>query len=127
VHITSTVTDATVSTTANADYDDTFRIAVGVRYRFYPQWSATAGFAYDSSPAGAADRTVALPLDRQFRYSAGLIYEPSIRFTVGLAYTFIDGGSASVDQSRGPLAGTVQGDSSANYYNAVALYVVARF
>jgi long-chain fatty acid transport protein len=127
VSVTSDATSATVSTTTNADYDDTFHIAVGVHYRFHPQWRATAGFAYDSSPAGEADRTVALPLDRQFRYSAGLIYEPNNRFTIGLAYTLSDAGSASVNQTRGPLAGTVQGDFSANYYNIVALYAVARF
>jgi long-chain fatty acid transport protein len=127
VSVTSTATSATVSTTTNADYDDTFHIAVGVHYRFHPQWRATAGFAYDSSPAGEADRTVALPLDRQFRYSAGLIYEPNNRFTIGLAYTFIDGGSAGVNQTRGPLAGTVQGDFSANYYHVVALYAGVRF
>ena len=127
VRVTSTVTDATVNTTANANYDDTFHIAVGAHYRFHPLWRATAGFAYDSSPAGAADRTVAMPLGGQLRYSAGVIYEPNARFTFGLAYTLIDGGSASIDQSRGPLAGTVQGDFSANYYHVVALYGAARF
>ena len=125
--VTSTATDATVSANTNAKYDDTFHVAVGAHYRFHPQWRVTAGFAYDSSPAGAAQRTVALPLDRQFRYSAGLIYDLNERITMGLAYTFIDAGSASVDQTRGPLAGTVQGDFSSNYINVVALNVAMRF
>jgi long-chain fatty acid transport protein len=120
-------TGATVSTTTNAQYDDTFHVAVGVHYRFHPQWRATAGFAYDSSPAGDADRTVALPLDRAFRYSGGLIYDLNDRITMGLAYTFIDAGSASVNQTRGPLAGTVQGDYSSNYIHAIALNVAMRF
>ncbi len=120
-------TGATVSTTTNAQYDDTFHVAVGAHYRFHPQWRVTAGFAYDSSPAGDADRTVALPLDRALRYSAGLIYELSDRITMGLAYTFIDAGSASVNQTRGPLSGTVQGDYSSNYIHAIALNVAMRF
>jgi long-chain fatty acid transport protein len=119
-------TDATVSTTTNAQYDDTFHVAVGAHYRFHPKWRVTAGFAYDSSPVGDADRTVALPLDRQFRYSAGLIYDLNERITMGLAYTFIDAGSASVNQTRG-LVGTVQGDYSSNYINVIALSFAMRF
>jgi len=125
--ITSTATDATVSTTTNAQYDDTFHIAVGAHYRFHPQWRVTAGFAYDSSPVGDADRTVVLPMDRQFRYSAGLIYALNERITTGLAYTFLDAGSASVNQTLGPLAGTIQGDYSSNYIHVVALNVAMRF
>ena len=116
-----------LSTTANAQYDDTFHVAVGAHYRFHPKWRATAGFAYDSSPVGDADRTVSLPLDRNFRYSAGLIYDVTQRITTGLAYTFIDAGSASVNQTRGPLSGTIQGDYSSNYIHVVALNFAMRF
>jgi long-chain fatty acid transport protein len=127
VAVTSTATGATTSANVNANYDDTFHVALGAHYRFHPQWRVTAGFAYDSSPAGDADRTVALPLDRQFRYSAGLIYDLNNRITMGLAYTFIDAGSASVNQTRGPLAGTIQGDYSSNYIHAIALNFAMRF
>jgi long-chain fatty acid transport protein len=111
----------------NAKYDDTYRIAVGAHYRVHPHWRVTAGVAYDSSPAGSVQRTVALPLDRQFRYSAGLIYEVNTRLTVGLAYTFIDAGEASVNQTRGPLAGTIQGEYSSNYIHVVGLNAAMRF
>ena len=127
VAVTSTATDATTSANVNADYDDTIHVAIGTHYRFHPKWRVTGGFAYDSSPAGDGDRTVALPLDRQFRYSAGLIYEVTERITLGLAYTFIDAGSADVNQTRGPLAGTVQGDYSPNYIHVVGLSAAMRF
>jgi long-chain fatty acid transport protein len=127
ISVTSSATDATVEANANAHYNDTVHVAIGAHYRFHPQWRVTAGFAYDSSPVGDADRTVALPLDRQFRYSAGLIYDLNERITMGLAYTFIDAGSASVNQTRGPLSGTVQGDFSSNYIHVVALNVAMRF
>ena len=126
ISVTGNNTGSTISTTANAEYDDTFHIAVGAHYRFHPQWRVTAGFAYDTSPVGDANRTVALPMDRQLRYSAGLIYELNERVTAGLAYTFIDAGSASVNQTRG-LAGTVQGDYSSNYINVIALNLAMRF
>jgi long-chain fatty acid transport protein len=118
---------ATVNTTKNANFDDTFHVAVGVHYRFHPQWRATAGFAYDSSPVSDSNRTVAMPLDRAFRYSAGLIYELNDRMTLGLAYTFIDAGSASINETRGPLSGTIQGSYSSNYINVIALSLSARF
>jgi long-chain fatty acid transport protein len=118
---------ATVSTVANARYDDTYHLSIGTHYRFHPQWRATAGFAYDSSPAGLADRTVALPLDRGIRYSGGLIWDYSQRVTLGLAYTLLDGGKAPLTQSRGPLAGTVSGEYSSNYYHVIAAYFAMRF
>ena len=126
ISITGNNAGSTISTTANAEYDDTFHVAIGAHYRFHPQWRVTAGFAYDTSPVGDANRTVALPMDRQLRYSAGLIYELNERVTAGLAYTFIDAGSASVNQTRG-LAGTVQGDYSSNYINVIALNLAMRF
>ncbi len=121
------VTGNTVSASANAHYDDTFHIAVGTHYRFHPRWRVTAGFAYDSSPAGNVDRTVAMPLDRTLRYSGGLIYEWSDRVTLGLAYTFMDAGTASLTQRRGPLAGEVSGEYRPNYYHVIALSVAVRF
>jgi long-chain fatty acid transport protein len=120
-------TGASVSTTANAEYGDTLHVAVGTHYRFHPQWRVTAGFAYDSSPAGDADRAVALPLDRTLRYSAGLIWDVSDRLTAGLAYTVIAAGKAAINQTRGPLAGTIAGDYSPNYYHIIALHVAMRF
>ncbi len=110
----------------NARYDDTYHISVGTHYRFHPGWRVTAGFAYDSSPAGDDDRTVAMPLDRVLRYSGGLIYEWSDRVTLGLAYTFLDNGTASLSQ-RGVLAGTVSGEFHPNYYHVIALSVAMRF
>jgi long-chain fatty acid transport protein len=127
IGITSDATGATVTTTANSEFDDTFHVAVGAHYRFHPKWRATAGFAYDSSPVGDGNRTVSLPLDRAFRYSAGLIYDVTQRITMGLAYTFIDAGSASVNQTRGPLSGTIQGDYSSNYIHVIGLSAAMRF
>jgi long-chain fatty acid transport protein len=123
----SNTAGATVSATRDAQFTDTFHVAVGAHYRFHPQWRVTAGFAYDSSPVSDANRTVAMPLDRTLRYSAGLIYEVNPRITLGLAYTFIDLGSAPVNETRGPLSGTVQGDFSPNNVNVIALHVAARF
>jgi long-chain fatty acid transport protein len=108
---------AATSTTLVEDmnFDDTVHVAIGAHFRFHPKWRATAGFAYDSSPVEDTNRSINMPLDRQFRYSAGLIHEWSDRVTLGLAYTFMHAGSAPVTQTRGPLSGTISGDFSSNY------------
>lgn len=57
----------------------------------------------------------------------GLMHELSDKVTMGLAYTFLDAGSAPLTQTRGPLSGTVSGEYSSNYINIIALYVSAEF
>jgi long-subunit fatty acid transport protein len=98
-----------------------------IAYRFHAQQRVTAGFASDSSPVSDANRTVAPPLDRTFRYPAGRIYDSSDRMTVGLAYRFMDVGSAAVNETCGPLSGRIQGDLPSNDCHVVALSVASRF
>ncbi|HKA54794.1 MAG TPA: hypothetical protein VKJ47_14135, partial [Candidatus Binatia bacterium] len=69
-----------------------------------------------------------LPLDRNLRFGTGLQYEMGETTTVGLAYEFLDGGSADIaNLRRGPLAGTLQGHYSTYYINFVSLNMVRRF
>ena len=46
----------------------------------------SAGFAYDSSPVKNSNRSIVLPLDRQYRYALGLQYELRKNITLGAAY-----------------------------------------
>jgi len=118
--------DSVVEGTANANYDDTYHLAIGAQYRVAEPWLLSAGFAYDSSPVNAANRSVAMPLDRQLRYAAGVQYDWSERLTLGLAYEFIDAGDANIDQSR-TLAGTLVGDYSPNHIQVVNLNLIWKF
>ena len=68
-----------------------------------------AGFAYDSSPVTNSDRSIVLPLDRQYRYALGLQYELRKNITLGAAYEYMDAGSAPVNQTGGPLKGDLKG------------------
>ena len=79
-----------------------------------------AGFAYDSEAVADEDRTIAFAIDRQIRYATGLDYDVSNRVTLGAAYTYFDGGDASLTQSRGPLAGTVSGDFATNEIHIIS-------
>jgi long-chain fatty acid transport protein len=112
--------------TINAHYKDTFQVAVGGSYRVATPWLLMAGFAYDSSPASTSSRSVALPLDQQLRYALGVQYSWTKDLTLGLAYEFIDAGSADINQSR-PLAGTLVGDYSPNHIQVVNVNLIWRF
>ncbi len=97
-----------VSTTANANFQDTWHAALGARYRLDPVWSLSAGVAYDSSPVTNSDRSIALALDRQYRYAVGALYDWRKDLTLGVAFEYMDAGSAPVDQQGGPLRGDLK-------------------
>jgi long-chain fatty acid transport protein len=112
---------------ANLHFSNTEQIAIGQQTRFAERWLWSAGFAYDSAPVSRTNRSVVLPVDRQLRYGTGIQYEVNNDVTAGAACTFLDAGNAPLSNSRGPLAGTVQGHYSTNYLTFVALNVAWKF
>jgi long-chain fatty acid transport protein len=118
---TATGTDISRSTTADANFQDTWHTAVGARYRLDPRWTVSAGIAYDSSPVRNSDRSIVLPLDRQYRYALGVQYELRKDLTLGAAYEYMDAGSAPVDQTGGFLKGDLKGDLKDDVFHILAL------
>ena len=116
-----------LSTTANANFQDTWHVALGARYRVAPQWSVSAGVAYDSSPVTNSDRTIALALDRQYRYAVGALYDWRKDLTLGLAFEYMDAGSAAVDQQGGPLRGDLKSDFESDNIYFLALSMNWKF
>ena len=112
---------------ANLHFSNTWQIAIGQQYRIAEKWLWSAGFAYDSSPVSKANRNAVLPVDRQLRYGTGLQYEVNRNVTAGAAWEFMDAGPAPFSNTRGPLAGTLQGHYSTNYLNFLALNVSWKF
>jgi long-chain fatty acid transport protein len=117
----------TTTVDANLHFADTFQIAIGGQYRIAEKWLWSAGFAYDSSPVSEANRVAALPIDRQLRYATGIQYDINRNITAGAAWEILDAGSAPFNVHRGPLAGTLQGDYTANYLNFVAATLAWKF
>jgi len=107
--------------TQDRNFSDTWQVALGGMYRLNPEWLVSAGVAYDTSPVKNKDRTPDMPVDRQIRLSAGAQYFFTETNKIGLAYTYIDAGSADIRQSGG-LRGTVDGNYSSNSLHALALY-----
>lgn len=112
---------------ANLHFSNTWQIAIGQQFRFAEKWLWSAGFAYDSAPVSQANRNAALPIDRQLRYGTGIQYEINRDITAGAAWEFMDAGPAPYSNTRGPLAGTLQGHYSTNYLNFAALNVIWKF
>jgi long-chain fatty acid transport protein len=107
-------------------FKDTWHAAIGAQYRVSEAWLLAAGFAYDSSPCDESNRSPDMPFDRNFRYSAGVQYDWSKNLTLGLAYVFIDLGSASINK-QGFLRGNLVGDYSPNNVNVINLNLIYRF
>jgi long-chain fatty acid transport protein len=113
--------------TLDQGYNDTFHTAIGVHYWVAPEWLLKAGFAYDTSAVSDATRTLAFPVDRQFRYALGVQYAIRKNITLGADFTLIDAGSAPVTQAGDPLQGTVVGSYSPNLLYAIGLNLIWRF
>jgi long-chain fatty acid transport protein len=119
--------ESPTSLTADAKLKDTWHAAIGAQYRLAPAWLLSLGFAYDSSAVGDADRSPALPVDRQLRYAIGIQYDWNRDVTWGLAYEFVDLGNAPINVHRGPLAGQLTGDYSTNHIQFVSTNLVWKF
>jgi long-subunit fatty acid transport protein len=72
-------------------------------------------------------RTVAMPLDRQYRYSTGVQYDVAKDLTLGAAYTLIDAGDAPFNMESGPLKGNLVGRYRPNFIHAIGLNLNKRF
>lgn len=94
------------------DWKDTWKLALGLRHRTGGPWTYYTGVAYDSSPTSAYKRTADMPIDRQWRFSAGASYELKNGKTVAGSFTWADYGKARIDNSNG--GGTVVGEYSTN-------------
>ncbi len=113
----------TTSLTADRNFDDTWHMAIGARYRLSSPWLLMVGFAYDSSPVDNDDRTIDLALDRQYRYAVGAQYQYSKDLTLGSAFEILDAGDAKIDQTGGPLKGDLKGEFDSNtiyFFNVTA-------
>ena len=108
-------------------YENTYHTAIGAHYWLTPDWLLKAGFAYDSSAVSNANRTVAFAVDRQFRYALGVQWAVTKNITLGTDLTIIDAGSAPVNQTGGPLMGTVVGSYSPDLIYAIGANLIWRF
>lgn len=116
--------------TASKDlqWRDTYHVGLGAYYRVAEPWLLMVGWAYDTSPIKSTkDRSPALPVDRQFRYAAGVQYEWNKDIALGFAYTLIDGGDCKINRKGDVATGDLEGKYDPNLIHAFNLNFVYRF
>ena len=99
------------------NWDDTYHFAVGLRWKPGKDWTYYTGIAYDTDPTKASDRTADMPIDDQWRLSAGATFERANGHTIGGVITYADYGDADIDNGGTRALGTdwtVKGDYSTN-------------
>jgi long-chain fatty acid transport protein len=116
------------TTSTKLNWKDTYHVGLGAYYRVAEPWLLMVGWAYDTSPIKSAkDRSPALPVDRQFRYAAGVQYEWNKDMALGLAYTLIDAGDCKINKEGGSLTGELKGKYDPNLIHVFNLNLVYRF
>lgn len=80
------------------NWQDTFFVALGARYRIADGWTLRTGVAYDQSPVREAFRTARIPDQDRTWVSLGLGYDFGPAFSAGLAYTHIFVRDADIDE-----------------------------
>ncbi len=112
-----------VSLTTSIPYKDTWHVAAGAQWKAVPRWTFSGGFAFDSSMMNDAQRTVFTPIGAAWRFSLGAQWWVSDAVELGIADTFSVGGNLPLSQSRGPLAGTLEGQYAGTVMNMLAFNV----
>jgi long-chain fatty acid transport protein len=92
-----------VADTLVFDFDDTWRVALGLNYFHSEKWTFKGGIAWDQSPVDDDNRTVRLPDNDRIWLSLGAKYKfgKAGAIDVGYAHLFID--SPEIDRTR-PLS-----------------------
>jgi len=103
-----TITLASRTVDATTGFNDTYKLGLGANYRVSDRWLMQTGVMFDTSALRNKDRSTALPVDEQIRFSLGAQHDLNDALTLGMSFTYVDLGAAEV---RNP---TVRGDYKNN-------------
>jgi long-chain fatty acid transport protein len=107
------------------NWRDTVAYGIAAEYKLAPAWTLQGGISYASSPVRNANRTPDLPLDRQVRYGAGVIYQWREDVRVGLSYEYLDLGDAKIGKTL--AGGFLKGEYDDNKAQFIAISVAKSF
>ena len=97
------------------NWNNTYRVGVGAQYKATPTVTIQAGGSYDSSPTNSSHRIPVLPMDRQIRIGAGVMYALVKAVNLGFSYEYANLGNANINNISSN--GTLSGSYSRNYTN----------
>jgi long-chain fatty acid transport protein len=92
------------SSTVDANYKDTYQLALGAQYQATPKLLWNAGVAYDTSAVSDSNRTVTVPMGETWRVGTGATYAVDQSTDLNLSWDLVWMGDMSVEQTK-PLSG----------------------
>jgi len=131
---TSGRANGTTAQTIVADFQNTYRIALGANYRYTDALKFMFGLAYDQSPVkNSASRLASLPDNDRTWFTLGTQWKPAREQTLelGLAYLYIPTTKINNNQTTTGLGsaatnhGTVTGDYDSSVWILGAQYSIA--
>ncbi len=84
-------------TRVHLGFKDTWKLRGGVHYQLNEEWMVQTGLSYDSSALNTSDRTAALPIDEQWRWGVGAMYDWTEHTTISFAFQYVNMGRSNVD------------------------------
>jgi long-chain fatty acid transport protein len=94
-----------VESNVHLGFKDTWKLRGGIHYRLDERWMLQTGLSYDSSALNTSDRTAALPIDEQWRWGIGAVYEWSDSTTIGFGFQYVNLGDGNINTNDpGPPA-----------------------
>jgi long-chain fatty acid transport protein len=117
--------------TTPLNWNDSWFLAVGTRYRLSDSLALRAGAAYDQSPARNSTRTPQVPDANSYWVSTGIEWRVSPTLTVDAAYghIFVTSGQATLSAAApaNALRGNLSGNLSGSGVDYLALQFASRF
>lgn len=120
LRVVNSSTGATAALT-DENWEDTYRVSLGVNHRYNERWMARGGVAFDQSPVPDANRTARIPDNDRTWLSLGGQYKPSKESAVDFGYAHLFVKDATI-ADRQAAAG--KGDLIGNYKNHVDILSV---
>ena len=103
------------------NFEDAWRLALGVNYFLSPNWTFRGGLAWDQSPVTDQNRTVRLPDNDRYWIALGAQYKFGKGGALDFGYAHLFVPSASVNQTKQSTLGpfTITNNATGSYDNSI--------
>ena len=105
--------------TVDENWDDSYRVALGLKYQYSDRWIFRTGIAHDETPIDDDYRTSRIPGDDRTWLSFGASYSPNTSLTIDIGYSHLWVDKAKIEEEFNiipgdPKEGTLKGEFDAD-------------